>query len=406
MIRLAVGLIVPVALCLATVSRLDADTFVLKSGGQLSGTCLNPKESPRKTYLIETATGAQIALRRNQIVKIIAERPALLQYQALRPSYPDTIAGQEALAEWCRAEGLLEQRKSHLGRIIELDPEHAEARRALGYTKSDGRWATQEQRLLDQGYKRYQGRWRTSQEIEQIERAQQVKDAEKDWFVKINRWFKSLGTARTPEALRNIRAISDPYAVKPLVRILDGRRQPSEDERLLIIETLARIGSPHAIKAIAERSLFDDAREVRLTCLDHLAEGSFPDAITYYVNGLRHQENYIVQRSALGLGRMKDPSTVGPLIESLVTTHQFRPAGANQGAMAATFPTDGRSGGGLSMNKTPTIIRKNIANQPALDALIDMTGQNFDFDQRAWRLWYASRKNRITIDGRRDRDGP
>ena len=35
-----------------------------------------------------------------------------------------------------------------------------------------------------------------------------------------------------------------------------------------------------------------------------------------------------------------------------------------------------------------------------LDALIGITGQNFSFDQQAWKYWYASQKKRETFDVR------
>jgi len=37
-----------------------------------------------------------------------------------------------------------------------------------------------------------------------------------------------------------------------------------------------------------------------------------------------------------------------------------------------------------------------------LDALTAITGQNFGFNQAAWRRWYAAQKKPETIDARRD----
>ena len=55
------------------------------------------------------------------------------------------MEGQWKLAEWCHEHGLPDQRKTHLQRVIELDPDHVEARRLLGYSKIDGKWMTQEE---------------------------------------------------------------------------------------------------------------------------------------------------------------------------------------------------------------------------------------------------------------------
>ena len=37
-----------------------------------------------------------------------------------------------------------------------------------------------------------------------------------------------------------------------------------------------------------------------------------------------------------------------------------------------------------------------------LDALIAITGHNFDFNQQAWQHWYSQQRGRPTLDARRD----
>ena len=78
----------------------------------------------------------------------------------------DTAAAQWELAQWCREHKLSAEREVHLRRVIELDPDHVEARRALGYSKIDGQWTTQEEAMTKRGYVRYKGQWKTPQEVE------------------------------------------------------------------------------------------------------------------------------------------------------------------------------------------------------------------------------------------------
>jgi hypothetical protein len=42
-----------------------------------------------------------------------------------------------------------------------------------------------------------------------------------------------------------------------------------------------------------------------------------------------------------------------------------------------------------------------IENQEVLRALVALTGENFEFDQRAWKSWYASQRKPVTLDVRR-----
>jgi len=109
--------------------------------------------------------------------------------------------------------------------------------------------------------------------------------------------------------------------------------------------------------------------------------------------------------AAVGLGRMKDPASLGPLIDALITTHTFkvsRPGGDN--ATSASFGGGpGMSGSGMSAGGGPRLIRQHISNQAVLDALTAATGRNFGFDQRAWRQWLAAEKKLPgAIDARRD----
>jgi len=404
MTRAICGLAVSVAL-LWGLSAVDAaEVFLLTGGGRVTGELLNRDQTPRETYVVCTVGGGQVTLARSQVKRFVALRPIEEQYAKIRPSYADTVQGQWAAAEWCRENHLSPQRTTHLQRIIELDPDHAQARGILGYASINGKWATQEDRMTGQGYRRYEGRWRTPQEIELIEANRNDDLAEKAWMIKIRRWRDWLGTDRDADGRRNILGIEDPHAVVALSRLLET--DDVESMRLLYIETLARIGSGNAVQTLAVCSMEDPTEEVRLTCLDHLEKADNPDVIDYYVGKLQDKDNRKVILAAVALRRMKDPTSVGPLIEALVTTHKFKVVTSQPGSMTTTFGTgpggSGAPGGsGLSMGGAPKIFTRQIPNRPVLDALIELTGQNFNFDQQAWKYWHSSQRDRGAIDARR-----
>ena len=72
------------------------------------------------------------------------------------------------MADWCRDHNLPAQRKTHLERVLQLDPDQADARRLLGYRKVKDKWMTLEEEMADKGYvKRCDGtRWMTQQDAE------------------------------------------------------------------------------------------------------------------------------------------------------------------------------------------------------------------------------------------------
>jgi hypothetical protein len=378
------------------------EVFVLTNGGRITGELLNRQEKPRKQYIIKIAGEGQITLAAAQVEQVLNRRPEEEEYDKIRPAYPDTVEGQWALAEWCRLHKMPVERQEHLKRIIELNPDHVETRRALGYAQIDGKWTTQDELMIERGYKRYKGRWMLPQQIESIESKAKLESAQQEWFQNIKRWRGWLDTGREAQARQNFSEISDPMAVKAL--LLNLRDDRSAPARMIYVEALAKINTPEAAMGLAVAAIEDADEDVRLRCLDHLQTEKRPDITGYFVSKLRAKDNPTVNRAGAALGRMKDPSATGPLIDALVTTHKFKiqtPGGGN--SMNASFGSGGSGGGtGLSMNEKPKIVSQQFANQPVLDALVAVTGQNFTFDKSAWRRWFAAQKKPETIDARRD----
>jgi hypothetical protein len=390
------------------IRSVQADVFVLVGGGQVVGELLNREESPRRQYVIQVADGAKVTLDTAQVRQVRRPRAEEAEYERIRPTYADTAPAQWELAQWCREHRLMAQREVHLRRVIELDANHAEARHALGYSQIDGQWATRAEVMTQRGYQLYKGQWKLRQEIELAENKRKLEAAQQEWMQKLKRWRGWLGSDRQPQACENIRTITDPMAVKGLTMGL--RNDSAPPARLLYIEALAKIDTPEAAKALAIASISDVVEEVRLTCLDRLQLKKRPEVVAYYVGKLKDKDNQVVNLAAIGLSRMKDPSSIGPLIEALVTVHKFKiakPGGDN--AMGGTFGNGARGSGapgggiGMSAGGGPTIIHQSITNQAVLDALVALTGQNFNFDKQAWKYWYAAQKKPPqALDARRD----
>jgi hypothetical protein len=66
--------------------------------------------------------------------------------------------------------------------------------------------------------------------------------------------------------------------------------------------------------------------------------------------------------------------------------------------MSATFTP---SGGGLSRGGGPKRQKVVMQNQRVLEALVRITGENFDWNTDAWRAWLANRQMPPDFDPRR-----
>jgi hypothetical protein len=296
------------------------------------------------------------------------------------------------MSDWCRDHRLPAQRKTHLERVLQLDPEQADARRLLGYSKVKGKWMTLEEKMADQGKVKRDGRWITQQEAELHESSDKQHKAESEWRGKISTWRKWIDGSRAEQGMKNLRAIDDPMAIAALADRL--QKDPRSDARLIYIEVLGRMNLHEARDPLAKCAIDDGVPEVRLSSLDELEKQKDDGVTSYFVRRMsyEHATNEVINRAGVALGRIKDPSCIETLIKYLVTGHDVViPPPGGPGAISSTFSKNG-GGGGLSMNQKPQTITRFFQNQGVLDALVTITGQNFGFDFRAWRTWYDTQK--------------
>jgi PBS lyase HEAT-like repeat len=392
------------ALCGIFLVSARADVYELSSGGQIVGELIRREETPKQRYVIQTADGATVTIDRSQIKQVVSQTPAELEYQIIKPTYPDTAEGQTKLADWCRDNNLPRARQSALERVVELDPENRLARMALGYAQIDGRWVQPDQYKQEQGYVRYKGNWLLPQEVEIAEKKRKEDLAQKQWYASLKRWR---GWMNDPEKVPQVReemdGVKDPLAVPALMQTVDS--DTNRDLRVWCIQALGRIGTEKAVEAIVENSLSSTEDEIRLTCFDQLSGNALHSAVPKYVAALKAKDNERVNRAGYALGKLGDKSAVLPLIDALVTTHKFTviEGSGNPNQMSAGFSPGGTSPGGMTVGGPKQVtIKRDLNNQQVLDALAAMTGVNLGFDQKAWRSWYGSQRKPVTVDTRRD----
>ncbi|MCL4205825.1 MAG: hypothetical protein KJ000_25355 [Pirellulaceae bacterium] len=385
------------------------DVFVLENGGRIHGRWQNRNKDPDENFAIQLREGGRLTLSPAQVQRAIVEDPRLDEYRQVAACAEDTVAGHSEMAQWCRQRGLEDQRQIHLQRIIELDPDHAVARRELGYTQIRGRWVTRQQHMESRGFERHAGRWRLPQDIQIIEELQESDRVRKDWLLKLRRWRAMMATEGAGEAYRQVAAVADPIAVSALRQLL--AEEPYRQVKMLYIEVLGKIGDPASTLTLAEASLRDPDEEIFHACLKQLIRNQPPHIAKPYLDTLKDGNNVRLNRAGYALGRLGDRSCIPPLIDSLITTH-YVVLPSNPNTHTATFarPAGSGSGGplggtGFSSGEPPPVIARTVRNEEVLQSLILLSGGvNFGFDQRAWNSWLAN-ENRQAVpafDARRE----
>lgn len=391
-----------------------ADVWVMRSGGRIEGEWINRTAPAAEPYHVRTAAGSVVAVQRRDVETVVSQRPDEVSYQRLAPTVPDTVEAQWKLALWCRDHHLDDERATHLQRILELNPEHVEARRALGYTQVGGQWMTSEEFRAKRGLERHQGRWRLPQDVALMEAREQQEDARRHWTQRIRTLREMLETDKAVEARDQLLAIREPAAVGPLNDFLVA--DPARLPKLMYIETLGQIGNDAAARALVAASLRDPDEEVRVAALEQVERLDPPGVTTAYVKALLSTDNFTVNRAAYALGRAGDRSAVAPLIEALVTRHTFtfEPPTSSGGqtittsfmndqraAAAAAPPLVPRSGSGLSMGASKKTIVQDVPNRDVHAALMRLTaGPNYGYNKAAWRQWLESQQHAAAVNAR------
>lgn len=405
--RIGVGAIAfAAALAVAPLQPAVADEFLLTSGARIDGEYLNPDQLPRTTYELKLASGGKITFTRDQVQEVVRQSPAELEYETLRHQQPDTAEGHMKLAAWCKENKLADLNKEHLRRVIELEPNHKDARPALGYSRIQGQWRTQAEHLASLGKVQHKGQWRYPQEIMIIEAKEKADQAKQAWFRNLKALHDKIGGNAGQAAMDSIATISDPAAIPALKAAYDKERNNQNDSlRELYVKALGKIDNYGADAVLCEIALEDDSSEIRQTALEILAASKRKNCVDFFIRGLSHADNVIVNRAGVALSYFKDPRSIAPLIDALLTTHTTTIVSGNAGQIGAGFggQVGGGMGGGISMGQS-VINQKNQKQNPGVyEALLSVIGNkaNFQYNEEAWKHWYSALKKAKAIDVRR-----
>lgn len=389
------GLIATLGLSAAAVG----DEVVLDSGARLRGRLVESDTSDRSRVVIATPYG-ELAIDRDRVRRIVEQSPAEAEYARRSPSVSDTAEAQFALSMWCRDNGHAEGMKRHLRRVLELQPDHEEARTLLGFQQVDGQWMTREDVLASRGLRRWQGEFLTQQEVELLQKTEQIEAAQIAWRRRLAKLRTDLNhrnaeTARLAAA--TLDNLADPEAVPELLSLLADETEPLVRRRLVAI--VGRLGTRPCLIALADLALSDPDLEIRAVALDFLAADGRPGLAVPFVAALNSPNNVTVNYAADALAMLGSPAVIDPLIDALVTTHRWKTGNDSGGDTYSVSPGAGTTsfgGGG------PKIIEKQLQNPRALAALVHLTGVNFLYDKPRWKAWLASQQEEQAPPLRRD----
>jgi hypothetical protein len=169
----------------------------------------------------------------------------LAAYLRARGNYADTVEGQLALAKWCEEQKFPDQARAHLNRVLELEPNHAAARAALGFERIGGLWVSREERAADA-----QLALQEQQSLEKFGGAMR----------EIAAGLSKGSLARREAAAKKLLAIRDPAAIPAMEAIVS----PVSDEAArLVVDALAAMSDHAASLSLARHAVYYPSHLIR-----------------------------------------------------------------------------------------------------------------------------------------------
>jgi len=391
------------------------DTVFLKTGRVLNGKVKEgTAERGGDFILLTTESGAIYKLDKGDIVKSIIKREQVdLDYEAKLRHVRNVATDHIELAKWCEKQSrgktrFREQIRWHYENVVRLDPDHSNARKALGYLQlKNGTWVAEADFRERQGYMPDRRDWVSGlgkQVKESDDRAQAIVDGKKKEF---NRWLKRAKKGDYQPAV--LAKICDQSS---LLFVYDSVIKVADDVELarVHLDAISQVKNTTAIRILSQFAMMAPDQELREHAIALLTQPGIDHAtaVRALSEGLKFSTRKTVQNAAFAIGEVasNDESSAAavaallPLTEALITTHTEKIEGALEAGRLN--PSFGTGGTGLRTGGGPQTKQVKYKNRESLDALRKLVEVNFEYNEQAWTDWYIENYTLSNIDVRAD----
>lgn len=385
------------------VPSLRADVLRLANGGLVEGEIIEESDNH---YKVRTPLGTVTVAA--DAVRSVERGPTVFhEYRKRLADAGDTPSSQTELAAWCAEAGLPVERRNHLERAIALDPEYEPARRGLGHVLVAGVWVD--------GRSRVEKPAAAPPSDPADEQARLMVAIQNQWRRRLRAIQTNLLDTSIPrlaeDGRRKIAAIDDPLSISPMAEVLS---QGGLNSRSALVEALGRFTVDEATLNLGVLALVDPDAGVRRRALSLVIRRDDPRVGEQFVRALRTDNDVLVRRAAEGLTLLKYPPAVPDLIgalrvqrrkvvEVIVPSYFAEWQESYNGAQRISL--GGRTyvtyrprvsvaiPGAFIAPETELQLRDvTVFRTEVLEALVAITGQNFGFDEAAWRRWHEEQK--------------
>lgn len=224
--------------------------------------------------------GRWVPIREAETLNAASEQ--IGEYEKLRDRFAGYVAGEAALARWCKRARLSERERFHWQNVIAVDRNHKEARARLDLREFRGQLMTREEIR----------EWKTA--VARYERAQ------KKWDPELNRLHREIEASpikSESEAWNRLAEIDD-FEATPSLEKLARRASPAI--QLHVIEVIGSIEGSLASDALVRLSLDLPDEVVRSKAAEILGARAWYSFVPHYLSALHLPIEYSWNLSTFG----------------------------------------------------------------------------------------------------------
>lgn len=318
-----------------------------------------------------------------EVVARAQKSKQLEQYRELRDKSEPTLASQYELAVYCRKHGLKEQAIAHWSAILELEPDHEEARVALGFTRFGEQWL------------------KPIQAEQQRQNAMEVAEVLRKEAPELKKLASQLNLGQTTrdDAIKYLIDHADVHAIPAWELLLSSAHN---EGAAVVVEALATISAPEASLSLARHAVWGADQSVRNTAIKLLKErdsNSYMQAVLSELQGpwlafrqvISDGSNRLVSRYTL-VADGKEKMALRVLDDSFVMR------GATTVASTIVSSTVSRTVSEREQLRQLVNAQQSRHNEAVMSALKALTGENEQETPQDWWQWWDN-KNEVYATG-------